>query len=142
MHKRVRRGRDDDVVGANQRPTAPVPVVETIGSGHTHESIARGEPRFHALEPLQRDPAVGVDVGKDVARRGAPRGLACDDEAFPRLVDYDDTVDRARHGAGSVRACVVDDEDFVWRSGLGEKRKETGRQQAGFVIGANDHGDR
>ena len=41
-----------------------------------------------------------------------------------------------------VGAGVVDDEDFVWRSGLGEQGIEAGRQEAAFVIGADDRGDR
>ena len=45
-------------------------------------------------------------------------------------------------GRCSVGAGVVDDEDFVGRSGLREQGKETGRKHRGFVIGADDRGDR
>jgi hypothetical protein len=73
---------------------------------------------------------------QDVARRGPPRRLPRDHENLPRLIDHADARCRARDGF--VGAGVVDDEDFVWRSGLGKQRKETGRQQAGFVVGADD----
>ena len=71
-----------------------------------------------------------------------PRRFPRDDEPFSRLFDHVNARYGPRHSPRAVGAGVVDDDDFVRGSGLGEKRKETGRQQAGFVVGADDRGDR
>ncbi len=142
VDERMRRRRHERVVGANQRPARPVPVVEPIRAGDTDQPFARSEPPLDMLEPLKRHAAVGVHVREDVTGRKPPRRFPRDDEAFSRLFDDANARNRPRSSPGAVGAGVVDDDDFVRGSGLGEKRKETGRQQVGFVVGADDRGDR
>jgi hypothetical protein len=72
---------------------------------------ARELPR-HALEPILRRPAVGVDVDEHVARRNAPSRFARDDEPFAGFVDNAHAGDGGRRPR-AVSACVIDDDDFV-----------------------------
>jgi hypothetical protein len=88
---------------------------------------------------LSQRTSVGI---QNVTGRQPPRRFPGDDEAFARLFDNLDTRDSPDDRTCAVGAGIVDDDDLVWGSGLGKKRIETGRQQVGFVIGANDRGDR
>ena len=104
-------------------------------------AVPRMNRRSDPFQPLQRNAAVGIDVRQDLARRmraGQSRG---DDEPFAGS-----SITEPRHGPAtlpvpSVLALLT---TMIWSEGgvWASKRKKTGRQQSGFVIGADDRGDR
>jgi len=122
MHHPVRRWSDDDVIGADERASHQVPVEEPIRSRHRDGGRPALEPPLYSLEPGDWRPAVGVQVGEDVAPRGKTGCLACDDEPAHGLVDHTDARHRPCDVAGAIRARIVHDDDFVGRAGLGEQR--------------------
>src|SRR5215467_1497348 len=121
MDEHVRRGRDQDVVEANQCAAAQIPVVEPIGPGHTNQMRRLEQLLLHPFEPAERRAAISVYVRQHLTAGDRARRLAGDDKAFNRLVDHPHTRDRARHARRVVSARVVDDQDFVGRTGLRQK---------------------
>ena len=101
----------------------------------------RDEPSLDALEPCQRSAAVGIQIDEDVAGGREAACLACDHEAFARLVDHAHLWNRVRHGARRIGTRVVDDKDFVGNAGLGEKGVQAGGQVLRFVMGADNDAD-
>ena len=79
-------------VRANQGAPAGVPVVEAVGGRECDQRRPLEEPALDLLEPLERRPAVGVDVDQDVARRGPPSRLTRHHQAAPRLVHHTHAV--------------------------------------------------
>ena len=142
MYERMGGGRDDEVVGADERAAAPVPVVEAIRSGDRQRRPRAGELRFDPFEPRDRRAAVGVHVGDDVGARRKPRRFARDDQPFRRFLEHANPRNRARHLARRVGAGVVDDQDLVGRPRLRAQRIEATRQETAFVIRADDRGNR
>src|SRR6185503_4868055 len=61
VYEKMRRRRNRQVVGANERTAPPVPVVETVRSGHADQTLVRREALLDALEPPDRRAAVRVD---------------------------------------------------------------------------------
>src|SRR6476469_10450885 len=122
MNKDVSRRRNHGVVAAEKGPANEIPIVKPVRSGHRDHRRTAFEAAFDPFQPLKWRPAVSIQVGEEVARRGATAGLACHDQAFRWLVDDANTRDRGRHSTRVVGAGVVDDDDFVWRSTLTKKR--------------------
>jgi hypothetical protein len=79
------------------------------------------ETALDSFYPLKRRPAVRIEIRENVARRGTAASLASNDQPFRWLIDHTDTRDPGRYSAGVIRARVVDDNDFVWKSTLTEK---------------------
>src|SRR5579871_853766 len=141
VHDQMRRRRDEPVVQPDERPAGAIPVVEAVRTGD-RDHVARLELPLDELHPPQRRSAVRVDVRQDVASRGAPRRLARDDEPLARLADDGHAWHAAGNVARRVEAGVVDDDDFVGRPRLRQQGMQTGRKVSGFVVCADDRGDR
>src|SRR5262245_51961196 len=112
MHEDVRGRRDDEIVQANQRPAAPVPVIETVRPGDRDEgAVPIRESALEPFDPPDWGAAVGVDERQDVAARRAPRGFPRDHQALARLVDDANARYVPRGGPRVIRAGVVHDDD-------------------------------
>ena len=62
LDQQVRGRPDREVVGADQRPPEPVPVVEAVAARQRQQRRAAGEMALDPLDPVQRRAAVGVEV--------------------------------------------------------------------------------
>ena len=73
------------------------------------------------LEPIQRGPAVSIEIYEQITACFPPSSLARFDQALVRLVNHAHPRHGAGDVAGAIRASVVDDENLVRHAGLCEK---------------------
>jgi hypothetical protein len=93
------------------------------------------------LEPPERGTAVRVQIHEQIPRRRATAGFTRHHESLPGLVHHAYVRDLLRHGARLIGAGIVDDQDFVGDSGLGEEGMEAGSHELCLVMGADDDAD-
>jgi hypothetical protein len=136
------RGRSErEIVGADQRPPRPVPIVVPVGTRQRDERGITIESPFDALQPRQRCAAVRIEIDQKVARRVTAPRLARDHQAFARLVHHTHVRDLRRHEGRLIGARIVDDQKFVGDPGLGENGMKAGRKIARFIMRADNDAD-
>ena len=81
--------------------------------------------RSDALQPHNGRPAIGVDVGQDVAAGGQSCRFPGDNQTLHRFVYHPDTRNAPSQLTRRVGAGVVDDDDLVRLTRLREESVKT-----------------
>ncbi len=135
----VRQRRDRPVVGTNQQSSPQVPIVKAVRSSDSDDVGVPLENPLDAFEPRQRRAAIRIEIDEHIPACGFPPGLTSASQPLPCFIHDRNALDPHTHCTRRIRACVVDDNDLVRETGLGEHGVEARRKVALFVIGADNH---
>ena len=134
-------GREREVVGANEQPAPPVPVVKPVRTREGEQRRIRRKAGLDALEPGQRRAAIGIQVHEHVALRKLPARVTRDDQPLAGLVHDPHVRNLERHGARLIGAGVVYHQDFVGQPRLRQEGMQTSGEIPCFVMSADNDAD-